>query len=229
LNVFLYRSVLQIDLTEEQLAAHSRVVRRGAIEGAAAGLLIAGAGSLYAYRRIPSYRNLPLSLKALGPVIVVAPLLSIQAERRSIQYEESQWTGDGVEILNTREQKLQEKWEAMTVSQKVGDWARRHEYSIILGSWALSLGVAGAIISRDRYQSTSQKVVQARMWAQGLTIGIIIAAGALKHSQRSEAVDRHVDHSWQDVLAHQEKERQADEQQRAANLSPATRRSVSQL
>ncbi|MBH0005030.1 HIG1 domain-containing protein, partial [Pseudoalteromonas sp. SWYJZ12] len=32
---------------------------------------------------------------------------------------------------------------------------------------------AGAVISRDKYQTTAQKVVQARMWAQGLTIGIL--------------------------------------------------------
>ncbi|WP_374939254.1 HIG1 domain-containing protein [Pseudoalteromonas sp. SWYJZ12] len=28
-------------------------------------------------------------------------------------------------------------------------------------------------MSRDKYQTTAQKVVQARMWAQGLTIGIL--------------------------------------------------------
>ena len=36
------------------------------------------------------------------------------------------------------------------------------------------------------YQSTPQKVVQARMWAQGLTIGILIAAGALTHARRAK-------------------------------------------
>lgn len=31
-----------------------------------------------------------------------------------------------------------------------------------------------------------QKIVQARVWAQGLTIGIIIAAGILTSSQRAK-------------------------------------------
>ncbi|KAJ3753785.1 hypothetical protein EV360DRAFT_52849, partial [Lentinula raphanica] len=191
----------QIDVTEEQLIGHSKAVRRGAIEGTVAGLAFSGAVSYYAHRRIPAYRTLPLSLKALGPVILIAPLLSIQAERRSLEYDESQWTGEGLKILNEKERKKVEEWDAMTPSQKLGDWASRHEYSLIMGSWALSLGIAGAIISRDRYQTPAQKVVQARMWAQGLTIGILIAAGALKHSQRSDAVERHVDHSWQDVVS----------------------------
>ena len=74
--------------------------------------------------------------------------------------------------------------------QKIGDWAVRHEYSIILGSWALTVALAGSVIMRDRYQSLPQKVVQVRMWAQGLTIGVLIAAGALTHTKRAEAVRR---------------------------------------
>jgi hypothetical protein len=31
------------------------------------------------------------------------------------------------------------------------------------------------------------QVVQARMWAQGLTIGVLVAAGALTHKNRQEA------------------------------------------
>lgn len=82
---------VQVDVTEEQLEGHSKAVRRGAIEGTVAGLLFSGAVSYFAHRRMPAYKTLPLSLKALGPVILIAPLLSIQAERRALEYDESQW------------------------------------------------------------------------------------------------------------------------------------------
>lgn len=59
-------------------------------------------------------------------------------------------SGEGFQILNEREKKVQEKWDDMSTAQKIGDWASRREYSLIMGSWALSLGVAGAIISRDK-------------------------------------------------------------------------------
>lgn len=81
------------------------------------------------------------------------------------------------------------------------------------------MAVAGTIIMRDRYgysysalpiipdrpplrhQSNSQKIVQARMWAQGLTIGILIATGIITHSQREEAAKHNnVDHSWRELL-----------------------------
>jgi sugar phosphate permease len=79
------------------------------------------------------------------------------------------------------------KWVSMGLHERIVEWAARHEYGFILGTWAVSMGVAGAIIARDRYQTVPQKVVQARMWAQGLTIGVLIAAGALTHTKRAEA------------------------------------------
>jgi hypothetical protein len=48
-------------------------------------------GSWYLNRRWPYYRSLPPSLKLLGVVIVVAPCLAIQAERRGLEYDKSQW------------------------------------------------------------------------------------------------------------------------------------------
>lgn len=45
------------------------------------------------------------------------------------------------------------------------------------------------------------QIVQARMWAQGLTIGIIIAAGVLTHSQRAKAYDEEEDHRFRHVVS----------------------------
>jgi len=95
----------------------------------------------------------------------------------------------------------------------VRDVAARHEYGLIGGAWALSMVGAFSIIMRNPYQTLPQKVVQARMWAQGLTIGIIIAAGALTHSRHVRETDdvgrRHLppDHSWRDILEAEEKAR----------------------
>ncbi|KAJ7739891.1 hypothetical protein B0H16DRAFT_1568202 [Mycena metata] len=166
--------------TEEQIEGHTAASRRGAAEGTLVAGTIATLGSIYSHRRWAYYRNLPPSLKVLGVLIITAPALSIQAERRGLEYDRSQWEGDGVRILDMQEHQEMSRWETLSTSDKIADWASRHEYSLIVGGWALSLAVAGGIISRDKYQTTAQKVVQARMWAQGLTIGIILAAAGLK-------------------------------------------------
>ena len=41
-------------------------------------------------------------------------------------------------------------WEAMSTSEKLGEWAARHMWSLIFGGWAGTLAVAGAIISKDK-------------------------------------------------------------------------------
>jgi len=117
------------------------------------------------------------------------------------------------------------RWESMSTGDKVADWASRHEYSIIVGSWALSLGLAGGIISRNKYQTTAQKVVQARMWAQGLTIAIILAAAGLKtgHNLGESASRPIADHSWMEVVQQQEKDR-LEEQRIKERLASAQRR-----
>ncbi|KAG5339168.1 Altered inheritance rate of mitochondria protein 38 [Termitomyces sp. T112] len=193
--------------TQEDIEGHAAASRRGAIEGTAVSSIAAIGGSYYAHRRFPGYRALPLSLKLLGVVIVVAPCLSIQAERRGLEYDKSKWEGEGVRFLHNKQMTEDSRWEELTTRDKLADWAERHQYSLILGGWASSLAFAGAIISRDKVQTTAQKVVQARMWAQGLTIGLLIVAGALTQTRRAAAAKHPVtDHSWRDLLEAQEQE-----------------------
>jgi len=77
--------------TEEEMAAHAAASRRGAIEGGVASSAVALGASYLLHRRYPAYRQLPISLKALGVVLVVAPFISIQAERRGYEYDQSTW------------------------------------------------------------------------------------------------------------------------------------------
>jgi len=84
-------SELQLDLTDDQLAAHSAASWRGLLEGTAFGTAVATAGSLFSHRRFPGYQALPNSLKALGAIIVIAPAAAIQAERRGLEYDRTQW------------------------------------------------------------------------------------------------------------------------------------------
>jgi len=198
-------------LTDKQVQEHEAASRRGALEGLLAGGAVALAGSLYAQKHWHAYQRLPPSLKALGVIILAAPAFSIQAERRGIQYERSQWSGEGLRVMDERELQRMKRWDSMTLGQKIGDWSYRHQYSLIMGSWAASLGLAAAIISRNKYQTYPQKIVQARMWAQGLTIGLIIAAGALTHTKRAKmAEEAQHDHSWMDMVEQQERDRREE-------------------
>jgi len=205
--------------TPEELAEHQKATIRGAIEGVLGGLAISLPASYYFQRTSQYYRALPPHLKALGVVLIVGPTFAIQAERRGVEYDKSTWTGAGALELEREERVAQSRWNSLGSQEKLKDWAIRNQYKIILGSWAASMAVAGAIVFRNKYQTVPQKIVQARMWAQGLTIGILIGAGVLTHSQRAEAAahPQQVDHSWANIIEEEE------EAQRQSKLRLATR------
>ncbi|KAI9001417.1 hypothetical protein BD414DRAFT_474561 [Trametes punicea] len=203
-------------VTKEEQDAQQRATIIGGIKGFTGGLAFALPASYILHRRWPYYRALPPSLKALGVVIVAVPAFVISAEHAGQRFEEEHWTGAGKAELDAVQARQKARWENMTTSQKITDFAKRHEYGIILGSWATALIGSFTYIMRDPYQSVPQKLVQARMWAQGLTIGILIAAGVLTHTQRARKYEEEedprfhhteADHSWRDILEQEEKER----------------------
>lgn len=78
-------------VTQDEIDGHTRATVRGATEGALLSAAIAIPGSLILNRRWAYYKALPLSLKVLGTVLVVAPCLSIQAERRGLEFDRAHW------------------------------------------------------------------------------------------------------------------------------------------
>ncbi|KAH9951719.1 hypothetical protein B0H21DRAFT_717202, partial [Amylocystis lapponica] len=197
-------------VSKEEQDAQQRATVMGGLKGLAGGLAFAAPASYLLYRRFPYYRTLQPSLKAFGVIIIAVPSIVISAERAGIRFEKQHWTGVGKQELDTVHAREQARWDAMTFRQKARDVAVRHEYGLIGSCWALSMVGAFGLIMRSPYQTFPQKIVQARMWAQGLTIGIIIAAGALTHSRRAKEIDengiRYIapDHSWKEILEQEE-------------------------
>lgn len=64
----------------------------------------------------------------------------------------------GVDILDHKELEEHKRWSRLSLSEKVKDWSLRHQYTLIMGGWAGSLGLAAAVISRNKYQTFPQKV-----------------------------------------------------------------------
>jgi len=194
------------------LRDHQHAVAVGGAQGFLGGMVAALPASYVANKRWPYYRNLPPSLKALGVVMVVVPSFLITAETAGRRFEQDNWEGAGQDQLALIKHRKQTGWEDMTLSQRVVDFTARHQFSAIAGCWALGIAGAFGAIMRDPYQSLSQKIVQARMWSQGITIGVVIAAAAVSRTRmyrRDEGdVGRPVsrDHSWRDALGLSESE-----------------------
>lgn len=63
---------------------------------------------------------------------------------------------------------------------KAKEWVSENRYPIVFGSWVASMVIALGIVSRNPHQSPQQKIVQARVYAQGLTLAVLVASFALE-------------------------------------------------
>jgi Hypoxia induced protein conserved region len=59
-------------------------------------------------------------------------------------------------------------------------WGREEKYKIIGASWVASIITAFALVGRNPYLTGPQKLVQARVYAQGLTLAVLIATAAFE-------------------------------------------------
>ena len=166
-------------LSQDELKQHNSATVRGAVEGTLAGLAVSVPGSLILNRRWGYYRSLPLSLKVLGAIFVTVPALAIQAERRGLEFDKSQWyvrapscyescpdrtssvwfrSGFGKVEMDREAQEAREAWEALSSKNKISNWLINHQYSVMAGGWLGTGAIAGTIIWRNKYQTTPQKV-----------------------------------------------------------------------
>lgn len=67
-----------------------------------------------------------------------------------------------------------------TLGQRAFSWAAENRYSLVFGSWVASMAGALTIVGRNPYLSGQQKLVQARVYAQGLTMAVVIASLAFE-------------------------------------------------
>lgn len=70
------------------------------------------------------------------------------------------------------------------------DWLSDNRYSLVFGSWVASMAAALGIVGRDKYLTGQQKLVQARVYAQGLTLAVVILSLALETSDSARGKGR---------------------------------------
>ncbi|EJD00948.1 uncharacterized protein FOMMEDRAFT_21421 [Fomitiporia mediterranea MF3/22] len=192
--------------TREQQEEQQRAVITGGVKGFLGGLSVALPLSYILHRRWPYYRSLQPSLKAFGVILVAVPSFVISAERAGLAYERRRWDDVGAHEIDVIKAREHARWQAMSAKDRFSDFARRHPFSLITGTWATSMVGIYAWVSRDPLATPLMKITQTRVWAQGITLGIIITAAVLTHG-RSEV--HHVDHSWREILDREAEEAKA--------------------
>jgi len=180
-------------LTKEEDEAHTQVVLRGGAIGGTVGLGLGLAGVALASRRWTAFANLTLPFRAFLVSSTATFAAVTVAERRSIAFGRAQNPMSGYHDESRRA--LDEARRSESDRARALEWARDNRYTIVATSWVAAIAVAIALVGRNKFLTTSQKVVQARVYAQGLTLAVLLATGALEATDARAGKGR-----WETVM-----------------------------
>jgi hypothetical protein len=203
-------------LTKEEEEAHYNATLKGGIKGGLIGLALVrtfppaqakvqisqdtatntyqgGAATYGAHLRFSTFRALTLPMKAFLVSSTGTFISIIAADRASRNYESAR---DPQRQYRDRATLDQESIRASeTYFQRAKDWGRENRYPIVTASWVASMGIALGLVGRNPYLSRAQKLVQARVYAQGLTLAVLVATAAFEVGDASKGKGR-----WETVM-----------------------------
>lgn len=180
-------------ISKEEEDAHYNVVIKGGLVGGSIGLAMGLAGVMGASRRYPAFRSLTIPFRSFLVSSAGTFGAIVTAERYSVNFQRARDPMN--QYLDESQRAAEQVRKAETAPQKFMEWGRENRYSIVLTSWIAAMGIAMAIVGRSKYLSTSQKIVQARVYAQGLTLAVLIATAAFETADAKSGKGR-----WETVM-----------------------------
>ncbi|PHH86004.1 hypothetical protein CDD83_10884 [Cordyceps sp. RAO-2017] len=179
-------------LSKEEEEAHYSAVVKGGLIGGSAGLALGVGGVVLATRRYPAFRGLTVPFRAFLVTSSGTFGAIVNADRYSVKFQRAQHPESQYKDASARAQQMIRENE--TAYQRFLEWGRDNRYGIVFASWVASMGIALALVSRAP-MSTSQKVVQARVYAQGLTLVVLVVSAIFEMNDANNGDGR-----WKTIM-----------------------------
>jgi len=239
-------------LTKEEEERHYQATVKGGIVGGIGGTIVGAGAVLLARRRFPQFQALTTPFQAFLAASTGTFSAIIAADRASARYET--YNNAERQRVATHKSEYQKYEESKPLLQRSKDWAAENRYSIVFASWVASIGIAFALVRRNPYLTTSQKLVQSRVYAQGLTLAVLLASFGLEAKDAAQnkgrwetikvvdpsdplhqrLIEKRIHHEryegedqWMEVIAAEErkmKERAAEHEKEVQAVKAATER-----
>jgi len=176
-------------LTAEQEEAHYNASVNGGTIGGVIGTTVGAAAVYAASRRYPSFRALTLPFRAFLVTSTGTFIAVIAADRASAKYDIEHTPEKQAQIKRDREREALLE-QNKTAVQRAKEWATDNRYPLLFGFWIASMAGSWHLVNRNRYLSGSQKLVTARMYAQGLTLTALLTSFAFEGSDAAKGKGR---------------------------------------
>ena len=166
-------------LTKEEEREHYNATLKGGSLGGLIGLGVGVAGVSLASRRYKFMHDLTLPLKAFLVTSAGTFTGIVSADHYSRAYEQ-QRNPKQREYEEMRARDKEAEVAGKTFTQRAMEFGKQERYKIVVGSWVASMFAAFAIVNRQGHMTGQQKLVQARVYAQFLTLGVLVASAAFE-------------------------------------------------
>lgn len=202
------------EFREEQYAA----TVRGAAKGAGVGFAAAAPTAYLLHRSWAPFRSLRLPVKFFFVMAASMATGAIVADKSGLAYERERYSDTGAKMMKRYSSREARQWDELSASDKALTWAKDNKFGVVAGSWVVSMGGIFAYIQTQPL-SFAQKLVQARVWAQGITLASLVAMAGItqipsagdKILQEKQDADKH---SWMEYMPKEEDENKQKQQGR---------------
>ncbi|KAI8877032.1 hypothetical protein K501DRAFT_230961 [Backusella circina FSU 941] len=165
-------------LTPQQQTERESIFYRSGIKGAVVGLGLGAAATILTFRRSPDFRALSRPLQSIMAVSTTTAGFLFASDRAVTAYENRELGYADEEIIASLQQNRMPVKHLSTFDRSM-TYLNDNRWTFIGVSWAASMAAALGYSFSNKYLSTQQKVVQARMYAQAVTIAVLMASAGI--------------------------------------------------
>ncbi|KAG5438067.1 hypothetical protein PCANB_000414 [Pneumocystis canis] len=154
--------------SKEEEEEHYRIIVHSGLKSGIIALGISVAGVYILNKKWSRFRQLTISIKSFFVSSITTTALIIATDNASKKYQDMKY-GSYIPIKSA--EKL--NWQNVLLK-----WCSENKWKIIGSSWILGMIGSMSLLWKNKYLTKSQKLVQARMYTQGITLLILlISAG----------------------------------------------------
>ncbi|KAK9448336.1 uncharacterized protein V1518DRAFT_418704 [Limtongia smithiae] len=165
---------------EQRAAYENKMKYYGLAKGMAAGAALGLGVNLLAKHRFPIVFKSPTFRVAAFMI----PFIGLSRVGSEQEYHHAMLRERGVYAIEQKEHGVD--YSKLSGMDKVMAFGKEHKLPLIFTAWVGSLGLSGYLVWRDKLMSSSQKIVQVRMYAQFLTLLLVVATAVSSIGMHSE-------------------------------------------
>lgn len=175
---------------------YTNALKLGALKGAAVGFAASALGFVVLKRKTGFFNQAGGYHRVIfyvGPATFCAV---VQMERQSRQFEEMQVEREQGLVATPAITRTGSTWD------RIKEFSGEHKYQLVTAGWAASMIGSFWAVNRDKIMTKSQKIVQARVYAQTLTVLLLLGTVFLSVTEPKDDKKRALEQSksWEKDL-----------------------------